>query len=63
MIIDCDTHIMPSDAFDDMPEEFRDKAPIPRYSEEGLLVDIDFPGGPPDVPGTTPLGRRVPAPA
>ena len=56
MIIDCDTHIMPSDAFDDLPEEFRDKAPIPRYSEEGLLVDIDFPGGPPDVPGTTPLG-------
>ena len=56
MIIDCDTHIMPSDAFDDMPEEFRDKAPIPRYSEEGLLVDIDFPGGPPEVPGVTPLG-------
>ncbi len=56
MIIDCDTHIMPSDAFDDMPEEFRGKAPIPRYSEEGLLVDIDFPGGPPEVPGVTPLG-------
>ena len=56
MIIDCDTHIMPSDAFDDMPEEFRGKAPIPRYSEEGLLIDIDFPGGPPEVPGVTPLG-------
>ena len=56
MIIDCDTHIMPSDAFDDVPEEFRDKAPIPRYSEEGLLIDIDFPGGPPEVPGVTPLG-------
>ncbi len=56
MIIDCDTHIMPSDAFADLPEEFRDKAPIPRYSEEGLLVDIDFPGGPPEVHGTTPLG-------
>ena len=56
MIIDCDTHIMPSDAFDDMPEEFRDKAPIPRYSQEGLLADIDFPGGPPEVAGVTPLG-------
>ena len=56
MIIDCDTHIMPGDAFADLPEEFRDKAPIPRYSEEGLLVDIDFPGGPPEVHGTTPLG-------
>ncbi len=56
MIIDCDTHIMPSDAFDDVPEELRGKAPIPRYSEEGLLVDIDFPGGPPEVRGVTPLG-------
>ncbi len=56
MIIDCDTHIMPEDAFNYMPEEFRDKAPIPRYSEEGLLIDIDFPGGPPEVPGVTPLG-------
>ena len=56
MIIDCDTHIMPGDAFDDVPDEFRDKAPVPRYSDEGLLVDIDFPGGPPEVPGVTPLG-------
>ncbi len=56
MIIDCDTHIMPEDAFDYMPEEFRRKAPIPRYGDTGLLVDIDFPGGPPEVPGATPLG-------
>lgn len=56
MIIDCDTHIMPEDAFDYMPEEFRGKAPIPRYGDTGLLVDIDFPGGPPEVPGVTPLG-------
>ena len=56
MIIDCDTHIMPEDAFDHMPEEFRGKAPIPRYGDTGLLVDIDFPGGPPEVPGVTPLG-------
>lgn len=56
MIIDCDTHIMPEDAFDYMPEEFRDKAPIPVYSEEGLLIDMEFPGGPPEVPGVTPLG-------
>ena len=56
MIIDCDTHIMPEDAFDYMPEEFRDKAPMPVYSEEGLLIDMEFPGGPPEVPGVTPLG-------
>lgn len=56
MIIDCDTHIMPEDAFDYMPEEFRCKAPVPRYGDTGLLVDIDFPGGPPAVSGTTPLG-------
>ncbi|MDE0342977.1 MAG: amidohydrolase family protein [Deltaproteobacteria bacterium] len=56
MIIDCDTHIMPEDAFDYVPEEFRDKAPVPVYSEEGLLIDMEFPGGPPEVPGVTPLG-------
>ena len=56
MIIDCDTHIMPEDAFDYVPEEFRDKAPIPVYGEEGLLIDMEFPGGPPEVPGVTPLG-------
>ena len=56
MIIDCDTHIMPEDAFDYVPEEFRGKAPTPVYGEDGLLVDLEFPGGPPEVPGVTPLG-------
>ena len=46
MIIDCDAHIMPNDAFEDLPEEFRDNGPILEYSDEGLLADIHFPGGP-----------------
>lgn len=56
MIIDCDTHIMPRDAFQDMPEEFRAKGPRLEYDDEGLLIDIKFPGAPPEVPGTSPLG-------
>lgn len=56
MIIDCDTHIMPEDAFDYVPEEFRGKAPVSVYGEDGLLVDMEFPGGPAEVPGVTPLG-------
>ena len=56
MIIDCDTHIMPKDAFQDLPEEFQGKGPILEYSDEGCLIDIKFPGGPPQVVGTSPLG-------
>lgn len=56
MIIDCDTHIMPQDAFQDMPAEFGGKGPILEYDAEGLLIDIKFPGGPAEVPGTSPLG-------
>lgn len=56
MIIDCDTHIMPRDAFEDMPPELRDQSPVLEYDAQGLLVDIKFPGGPAQVPGTTPLG-------
>src|SRR4249919_457626 len=37
MIIDCDTHLMPREAFD------------------GVYVDVNFPGYPPEVPGTSPL--------
>jgi len=56
VIIDCDTHIMPRDAFQDMPEEFRAKGPVLECDDEGLLIDIKFPGAPPEVPGTSPLG-------
>ena len=55
MIIDCDTHFMPKDAFNYVDEPLRRLAPILKFNDEGLLSDIEFPGGPPRVPGTTPL--------
>lgn len=55
MLIDCDTHFMPSDAFDHVGREFLDRRPILKFDGTGLLVDVDFPGEPPRVCGATPL--------
>src|SRR6266545_6479485 len=55
MIIDCDTHFMPRDAFDYVGTEFMDCRPILKFDETGILTDVAFPGEPPRVPGTTPL--------
>ncbi|HEY3303365.1 MAG TPA: amidohydrolase family protein [Candidatus Binatia bacterium] len=56
MIIDCDSHFMPPDAFDDLDGRFKERAPKLRIGDDGLLKDIVFPGMPPKVPGTTPFG-------
>ena len=55
MIIDCDTHFMPSDAFDHVGKEFLDRRPILKFDETGLLADVEFPGEPSCVAGATPL--------
>ena len=55
MIIDCDTHFMPRDAFDNVEQTLQPLVPQLKFDERGLLVDIEFPGRPADVPGTTPL--------
>ncbi|MET0586694.1 MAG: amidohydrolase family protein, partial [Candidatus Binatia bacterium] len=55
MIIDCDSHLMPRDAFDGIDGEFASCKPILKFNEEDLYVDVDFPGYPADVPGTSPL--------
>lgn len=55
MIIDCDTHFMPKDAFDYVEGPRKDQRPVLRINGEGLLAAIDFPGMPPKVTGTTPL--------
>lgn len=56
MIIDCDTHFMPRDAFDRMPASFDSVRPRLRYDAKGEYVGLDFPGMPPKVAGATPLG-------
>jgi predicted TIM-barrel fold metal-dependent hydrolase len=55
MIIDCDTHLMPREAFDRVDEEFAPRKPILKFNDDGLYVDVDFPGYPLEVPGTSPL--------
>lgn len=55
MIIDCDTHVIPRDAFDYMATDLDSKRPIFCFDEYGHYFTVEFPGGPPDVPGTTPL--------
>jgi len=55
MIIDCDTHFMPGDAFDYVEGHLSNLRPRLVFDEQHLLSDIEFPGKPANVPGTTPL--------
>ena len=55
MIIDCDTHFMPQDAFDYLDDGLRALAPRLNFDGRGLLAGIDFPGAPEPIAGTTPL--------
>lgn len=55
MIIDCDTHLMPRDAFDLVGGKFDSIKPILAFNDEDLYSDVDFPGYPNALPGTSPL--------
>ena len=55
MIIDCDTHYLPADAYDYLGGEWDDRRPRFRWDDKGLLTGVDFPGAPPAVAGATPL--------
>lgn len=55
MIIDCDTHFMPRDAFDRVPGRHAALRPFLKFDASGEYVNLDFPGRPAEVPGTTPL--------
>jgi predicted TIM-barrel fold metal-dependent hydrolase len=56
VIIDCDSHLMPKDAFDHIGDDFGARKPILHFDGNGLYVDVEFPGDAPRVPGTSPLG-------
>jgi len=63
MIIDCDSHFMPKDAFDSIDGDLAGLAPRLEIDAKGLLKDIHFTL--PNPPGTTPLpppgsGSRYP---
>ena len=55
MIIDCDTHLMPRDAFAGVDGSFGDIKPTLKFNEQDLYIDVDFPGYPREMPGTSPL--------
>jgi len=55
MIIDCDTHFLPPDAYDYLDAEWEGKRPRFQWDGKGLLTGVEFPGAPPQVPGATPL--------
>ena len=54
MIIDCDTHFFPKDAFANVAGPLAAKAPQLSFDDEGRLTGIEFPGAPAPQ-GTTPL--------
>jgi len=55
VIIDCDTHLMPRDAFDGIDGKLAASKPKLQFNDQGLYVDVDFPGYPAEVAGTSPL--------
>jgi len=55
VIIDCDTHLMPRDAFIGVDGRLEKIKPQLRFDDRELYVDVDFPGYPDEVPGTSPL--------
>jgi len=55
MIIDCDTHLMPRDAFESIDGNFAGLKPRLKFNDEDLYADVEFPGYPIEVPGTSPL--------
>jgi len=54
VIIDCDTHLMPADAFDGVAGNLAAWKPALKFNDQGLYVDVEFPGYR-AVPGTSPL--------
>jgi predicted TIM-barrel fold metal-dependent hydrolase len=54
VIIDCDTHLMPRDAFDGIRDSFAATKPELRFDDDGLYVGVDFSGNA-EIPGTSPL--------
>ena len=65
MIVDCDTHFFPKDAFDYLEGTLADRRPRLVFDGD-TLRDINFAEDPYSIPGATPLpapGCRPAAPA
>jgi predicted TIM-barrel fold metal-dependent hydrolase len=55
LIIDCDSHLMPPDAFDGVSGVLEAQKPKLKFDKHDLYSDVEFPGYPPAIPGTSPL--------
>lgn len=55
MIIDCDTHYMPRDAFDRVSGALAARRPVLKFDDGGIYTGMDFPGRPTALPEATPL--------
>jgi predicted TIM-barrel fold metal-dependent hydrolase len=58
MIVDCDAHAILVDSMDAVEGALAPLKPIFHYDADGHFLDRDFPGSPPDIPGTTPTVTR-----
>jgi len=54
VIIDCDTHLMPRDAFDGIDDRYRQTKPRLKFDDQDHYAEVDF-SGYIEVPGTSPL--------
>jgi 2,3-dihydroxybenzoate decarboxylase len=55
MIVDCDSHMLPPDAFDHVEAAFAGRIPRLSFDEDGALADVHFPDNPAHLSGTTPV--------
>lgn len=54
LIVDCDSHFLPRDAFESVEGRLADKRPRIKFNENGMLECVEFPGVPAQVPGSAP---------
>lgn len=55
MIVDCDSHFLPRDAFEHVEGSLAAKRPLITWDENGMLAGVEFPGAPSQVPGSSPV--------
>ncbi len=55
MIVDCDSHFLPRDAFEHVEGSLAAKRPLITWDENGMFAGVEFPGAPSRVPGSSPV--------
>ena len=55
MIVDCDSHFLPRNAFEHVAGNFAATRPLVKFDERGFLAGVEFAGCSPQVPGSSPV--------